>query len=81
MKKYALNMYITDDDCAVFTTTFTVTDNKLSNTAMVVAETLDSKTIGDTLLALMVKMRIAGVISDSHEVPDAPTERPHATSI
>lgn len=81
MKKYALNMYISDDDCAVFTTTFAGTDNKLSQTAMVVAETLDSKTIGDTLLALMVKMRIAGVINDSHEVPDAPTERPPATSI
>ena len=75
MKKYVLNLFATDDGKAVFTTGVSRPD-KTTGTLMHVADTMDAKTIGETILAMMVALRIEGIVSDSNEVPDAPLERP-----
>jgi hypothetical protein len=75
MKKYVINLYATDDGKAVFTTGV-VRPDKATGTLMHVADTMNAETIGKTLLAMMVALRIEGVVSDSNEVPDATTERP-----
>jgi hypothetical protein len=74
MKKYVLNLFAADDGKAVFTTSV-VRPDKASGTLMYVADTMSAEILGQTLLGLMVALRIEGVVSDSNEVPDATAER------
>lgn len=79
MKKYPMSMYMSDDGCAVFTMLCTDPATKNSKTYMCVAKDLNSATIGDALMAMLVDLRIAGYVAESSEVPDATTEKPEYT--